>query len=270
MTSGNERPLIIYHDNCADGFCCAHIVHGSCGDEAEYVPAQYGQEPPDVTNRRVYILDFSYKREVMNDIIKKCSSVAVLDHHKTAEKELEGITLSDRVCIVFDMNKSGARLTWEFFNFGRNPHWMVDYTEDRDLWRWKLPNSKEVSAALASYPRDFAVWDEIGKRTPADLAVEGSAILRYQGQLIETICGSAREIEMDGHSILAVNSGTLISEVAGKLAEGRPFAACWFVTKEGNAVWSLRSDKNGVDVSEIAARHGGGGHFHAAGFQQEG
>ena len=50
------------------------------------------------------------------------------------------------------------------------------------------------------------------------------------------------------------------------LGKGEPFAATFFYDGEGY-VFSLRSDDNGLDVSEIAKQYGGGGHKHAAGFK---
>lgn len=286
-----ERPLVLYHANCPDGFCAAWVAHRKFGDNADYIPVSYGQDPPDVTGRRLYIVDFSYKREVMRKILSSAHSVTVLDHHKTAEAELVGIVDefmlrpdlianppgSELPFIRFDMSKSGGRLTWEyFFPVGRVP-WLVDYTEDRDLWRWALPRSRELNAALGSYRRSFDLWDDfhllgsdvnMGGRALDVLASEGGTILRYQDQLVDSICSCSREIDMDGHGILAVNTSVLFSEVAGKLAEGRPFGAAYFDRADGKRQWSLRSRDGGVDVSEVACKHGGGGHRNAAGFEE--
>jgi uncharacterized protein len=102
----------------------------------------------------------------------------------------------------------------------------------------------------------------------AELVVEGAAIIRYQDQIIEQQCKNAVEIEMDGHRVLSVNATVLISEIGGKLAEGRPFSATYFFDGKGRRIWSLRSRDGGVDVSEIAKRHGGGGHRQAAGYEE--
>ncbi len=72
---------------------------------------------------------------------------------------------------------------------------------------------------------------------------------------------------MDGHRILSVNATVLFSEIAGELAKGRPFGACYFDRQDGKRQWSLRSDDNGIDVSAIAKSHGGGGHAHASGYE---
>lgn len=279
----NRRPLVLYHANCADGFCAAWVAHRKLGDGADYLPVQYGQEPPDAAGRDVLILDFSYKRLILEEMSRKAASVIVLDHHKTAQAELAAIGCDPisgylaggkTLLCVFNMDKSGSRLAWEHFFFGKPSPWLVDYTEDRDLWRWKLPNSREVSAALASLPRDFATWDDldargvVGNRPPESLAGEGRAILRYQSQLVDSIAAAARECDVGGHKVLAANTSCLFSEVAEKLAAGRPFGAAWFVRSDGKKQWSLRSRDGGIDVSEVAKRHGGGGHRNAAGFEE--
>ena len=269
------RTLVLYHANCADGFCAAWAAYGVLGDGAEYAPAQYGEPPPDVTGRAVYILDFSYKADVLRQMIGQADSLVLLDHHKTAEAELSGIAGefadSPKCLIRFDMGKSGARLTWDYFYglSGMPTPWLVDYTEDRDLWLWKLPDSREISAALASIPFDFAAWNLLhDTNARIRMVVEGVAILRYQQQQVESLAKHAREIELDGHKVLCVNTPVLISEVAGKLAENRPFGMTYFETGDGKRVYSLRSREGGVDVSEVASKRGGGGHRNAAGYQE--
>jgi uncharacterized protein len=268
--------LVLYHANCADGFTAAWIAHLNFGDDAEYVPVQYGQAPPDVLGRDVFILDFSYKRDVLHEMAASANSLVVLDHHKTAQSDLEGFADDNwptgyftKPLIVFDMDKSGARLTWDYFHRGQMAPWIVGYTEDRDLWRWQLPESREINAAVWSYDRTFETWDWFGAETDLSfLVTEGRAIERAKSQMIDAICRNAREVEIDGHRILASNTSVLFSEVAGKLAEGRPFGAAWFVRADGKVQWSLRSRDDGVDVSEVAKRHGGGGHRNAAGFEE--
>lgn len=277
-------PLVIYHAGCWDGFCAAWVAKTALGDITPHA-AHYGTPPPDVTGRRVFILDFCYPRAVMRQILSRAHAVTVLDHHKTAQAELDGICdefvlrpdliqnpLGAELPFVrVDTSKSGGRLTWEFFHpdttDSRVP-WLVSYTEDRDLWRHSLVWSKEVNAALRTYPLDFAVWDRLDERPVATLLVEGEAIRRAEEHIIETHVRHAREIELGGYTVRAVNATVLFSEIAGELAKGMPFGACYFDRFDGKRQWSLRSDENGVDVSAIAKRYGGGGHTHAAGFEE--
>jgi len=282
------KTQVLYHANCPDGFCSAWAAYTSLGDTAEYIPVQYGQDPPDIKGNRVFIVDFSYKREVMRQILGQARFVCVLDHHKTAEAELvglvdEAVLRPDLVhhdlaaCpdgfelpyVRFDMNKSGARLSWEYFRPKMDAPWLVDYVEDRDLWRFNLPYSREVNAGLSAQPRDFSTWCALHADPDSceRMKVEGIAIERYSALLVDSICRNAREIEMGGYQVLAANTSVLFSDVAGKLAEGRPFGVAWFVRADGKTQWSLRSRDGGVDVSEIANASGGGGHRNAAGFE---
>jgi oligoribonuclease NrnB/cAMP/cGMP phosphodiesterase (DHH superfamily) len=235
---------------------------------AEFVAVNYGQATPDVRGREVYILDFFYPRGVMEELDRQATRLVCLDHHKTAEEELRGF-VGERALVRFDMGKSGGRLAWEFF-FPDQPQspWLVDYTEDRDLWRWRLARSREINAAVRSYPLDFISWYTLAERAPSTLAVEGEAILRYQQQEVDSHCAQAVEVGIGGYQVLAVNATTLQSEICERLAQGRPFGVSFFIRQDGQKIWSLRSRAGGIDVSEVARKLGGGGHKQAAGFQE--
>lgn len=291
----NERPLVLYHADCTDGFASAWVARRKMPN-AECVPVQYGQEPPRVTDREVYVLDFSYKASTLRMMADLSSQLVCLDHHKTAQEDLRSITdadpypdrthgwrlngngFYDKVYVKFDMNKSGARMAWDYF-FPPSSYSMsnvvpdlVKYVEDRDLWRWSMPNSREVNAAIASYDKTFEEFDRLYAALQVEhgyreLATEGSAILRYQGRLIESACKNAHEATIGGHSVLAVNTGVSISEVAERLAKDRPFGVCYFRRADGLWIYSLRSREGGVDVSAVAKQYGGGGHKQAAGFE---
>ncbi len=279
---GMKNPLVITHAACADGHCCKWLLSAAF-PEAEFFDAYYGRTPPDCTGRQVVIADFSYKRPEMEVIYDQCEELVVLDHHQTAEAELAGFG-GPKATVVFDMGKSGGRLVWEWlmrgameqFNLKAMPKssWLVDYSEDRDLWRWALPHSKEVNAALSSYPQTVEAWSRLNEIVPGtphfdSLVAEGRAILRYQGQLADKHVSNARRAVIAGWSVPVVNATVLFSEVAGKLSDGEPFAACWFRRQDGLIQWSLRSRDGGLDVSQIAAVFGGGGHRQAAGFQSK-
>lgn len=280
LKSTETTPLtVLYHSGCWDGFCSAWIAWRRFGDYAKYIAVRYEEPPPELPQGgNVYILDFSYPREQLDAIADQSKFLCILDHHKTAEEPLKLFAEGqpNKVHVEFDLNKSGARLTWEYFHGSQGAPWLVAYTEDRDLWRWRLPKSKEINAALRSYPLKFQVWDEIFTSFLSPeayperhhFAIEGSAILRAENEVVMQHVRHAGEIEMDGHKILAVNATVQQSEIAGKLAKGRPFGAVYFITKDGKRVWSLRSREGGIDVSAIAKAHGGGGHEKAAGFTE--
>lgn len=59
---------------------------------------------------------------------------------------------------------------------------------------------------------------------------------------------------------------TMVSDAANKASISYPFAACYWDTPSGR-VFGLRSQTEGLDVSVIAERYGGGGHKHASDFR---
>lgn len=312
-----------YHANCCDGFGAAFAAWLKFCDKAKYVSVAYGEpmpaaEPGDI----IYILDFSYPvvdlvtlaRRVENVVAPKHwpgRMVVVMDHHKTAAEELtkerlaeamgeeavdgpDGVIKVKNLRVQFNQRKSGCVLAWEWFHEDRVPQFFR-YLQDRDLWKWKLPHSREVNAAIRSYPMNFRSWVEISGMRFDDwgyrlkwLKTDGAAILRAQAQLVEQMAARSRRMvvdtkarqvrEADGkaggdgvYEVVAANAPVFQSEVCERLLEVYQtvgIAAVYFDTAEGKRVFSLRS-RDGVDCSVVAKAMGGGGHAQAAGFTME-
>ena len=253
--------LAIYHHVCIDGFAAAWAIRRAIPD-AECVSAAYGQAPPDVRGRDVVIADFSYPRDVLLEMQARARSLRVLDHHVTARDALAGLE-----CATFDMDRSGAGLAWDALHSTPRP-WLVDYVEDRDLWRFALPDSEAVNAWIATAPFDFARWDRLLEDGLDDAVVRGRAVQVFVEQYVTEVAREARVVGFEGFDVPVVNVGRkLVSEVVGRLAETAPFAVGWAQHRSGRYVYSLRSrGPDGADVAAIAKRYGGGGHRQAAGF----
>ena len=262
------KKLCIYHGNCADGFGAAWVVRKALGEEAvDFFAGFYGKEPPDVTGRDVIMVDFSYKRPVLEAMRDKAKSILILDHHKTAQADLDGLACNT-VHTVFDMDRSGAMIAWDYFFSGLLPPKLIEHIQDRDLWLFKLSGTREIQATVFSYPYDFEIWDRLMVSAPSTLIVEGSAIERKHHKDIAELVGvSKRRMTIGGYDVPVANLPYTLSSDAGHLmGKGEPFAACYMDDATGRT-FSLRSAEDGLDVSEIAKKFGGGGHKHAAGFK---
>lgn len=264
------RKLCIYHANCADGFTAAWAVWRVHPD-AEFFPGVYGDSPPDCAGRDVVIVDFSYPRPKLLEMAAVAKSVVILDHHKTAEAEL--VDLPANVTAIFDMNRSGAMLAWNYFHPGKTPSDLIKHVQDRDLWLFKREQTRAFQANLFSYEYTFDNWDKVNDICADDykywqFVAEGEAIERKHFKDInEFIKVAAYTGKMAGYEVPFLNAPYFWSSDAGHImGKGKPFAACYWDTPDGR-VFSLRSDNDGVDVSEIAQKYGGGGHKHAAGFR---
>lgn len=257
---------IIYHSNCVDGFTAAWICHRKFGDSARYIAAQYGDAPPDCVGDDVVIVDFSYPRAVLESLAARANgSLLVLDHHKSAEAEL-----ADLPFCKFDMTRSGAMMAQDEFTPPNERQPLVAYVQDRDLWQWKLPNSREVSAYIATVHKDFHSWDLLAFMVQNDLervVDRGKALLRGVETYVDGLADQARIVTIGGYAVPCINTTYATSELVGRLAESNAasFAAGWFQKQDGQFVYSLRS-RGDFDVAVIAKQYGGGGHRSAAGF----
>ncbi len=263
MIEPTKIDFVIYHANCTDGFGAAYAAWKCLGNKAQYFAAKHGDAPPDVAGKNVAILDFSYDNATTKEMIKVADNLIVIDHHKSAVVELHDISNA-----VFDMNHSGAMLAWKYFHPGKDAPKFIEYIEDRDLWKWELPYSKEFSAAFDMVPFDFEEFETFEDDSVFDDAVKrGSYILAYSKTVIKKVCENAVERNYDGKKVLVVNASHWMSEIGSHLSPNCDFAMIWFYDHEANCTKvSMRSFHDYIDVSEIAKKHGGGGHKKAAGF----
>ena len=256
--------IVIYHADCTDGFGAAYSAWKLLGNRAEYYPCKHGTPPPSVKNKVVAILDFSFDNPTTKKMIEESESFIVIDHHKSAMVELHDISETK-----FDMTKSGAMLAWEFFHPGKEPPKFIGYIQDRDLWKWELPYSKEFAAAFDMVPFEFEEFEKFEDDSVFDDSVKrGSYILAYSKTVVKKVCDKAVSRKVKGHDVLVVNASHWMSEIGSRLAPDCDFAIIWYWDHEAqHTKVSLRAFHETVDVSEISKEFGGGGHKKAAGFQ---
>jgi oligoribonuclease NrnB/cAMP/cGMP phosphodiesterase (DHH superfamily) len=287
--------LCIYHGNCDDGFGAAWAIWKRWGNEVAYFPGVYGKPLPDATGKHVLFVDFSAKRPEIDVMAQVAKSIVIIDHHKTAEADLEPFKIDlcgdalfvpenldgmfrdmaelDRPPILawFDMEQSGAVMAWKFVHPDAMIPLFLSYIQDRDLWKFFYgERTKQFSAALRTYPMDFKTWDRLIIKAN-DLADAGEGILRAHNANIEKFIADAYTDVIDGMTVPIVNVPYhYASDTAHALLQKypeAPFTACWFRRGDGMVQYSLRSEDRRVDVSEVAKKFGGGGHRNAAGYQ---
>jgi oligoribonuclease NrnB/cAMP/cGMP phosphodiesterase (DHH superfamily) len=295
------KTLIIYHARCTDGFGAAFAAWCKFGDDAEYLPMQYGQDLlKEYTNllvdRDIYVLDFSFDKATTEWIIDHSNSFTWLDHHKTAFEmwcdDGERNRREDsngRDYVLLDNNKSGAMLAWEYFHPGTTVPHLIQYIDDRDRWVFKHDESRPLHAGLRVYPQKFREWAYLvpAMGGTANALVEvietGRTILQvYDEQIKSRVkvaekCNILKSKPREGGEHwecdwvvnaegLAVNSPMHQSEIGNELAKASgTYGLVWYydsATKRANV--SLRSIGD-YDVSAIAKAFGGGGHQNAAG-----
>lgn len=264
--------LVLYHGNCADGFTAAWaawLKHPNW----DFVPVHHSEPcPVDVTGKNVYMLDFCYKEQEMRALAAKANFIHVLDHHKSAVEECHHLLLDGTLMGTFDMNRSGARMAWDFFHINSVDDTyvpdLVRHVEDRDLWRFALPGTREYQAVVFSMEYTFENWCQLHAADTQEMIAVGTALMRKHDKDVRELIKSAMQMQqIGGYLVPVLNCPYFFSSEAGHImAEGHPFAACYY-DANGSRRYGLRSRQDtGIDVSEIAKRYGGGGHKNAAGF----
>ncbi len=262
--------VVIYHADCSDGFGGAWAAWKKFGDKAEYIPVFHQEELPEgLIDKELYMVDFTYLKPVMQELIDKNKKVVAIDHHESNE-EVTKMTEGG----VYDVSHSGSVLTWMYFHPDEEVPLMLKYIEDIDLWKKEMPNTEAVFSYLDLFDLSFKKWDELAgyfkdKEKFEEIIDKGNFILQYQNKLIERIIReNTKKVKFEGYEIYVVNSPLFRSELGCVLyTKFPPFAIVWYQKKDGT-MFSLRSDGT-VDVSQLAKKYGGGGHVSSAGFSLE-
>ncbi len=270
MSTTNET-LVIYHADCLDGLGAAWSAFCKLGNQCRYIPAHYGDDIPDFEPGAIlYILDFSYSPSLLVDASTKACRIILIDHHITAMEQCDDFfkaqPLPENLSINFDMSRSGCILAWQHFFHDLKPPKILLHIEDRDLWRFKLDGTREITTALhEKMPINFA---EIGALDLAELLPIGRIQVECIAGMVKRLAKSAHRISVAGRIGLAVNAPSLFSSDLGQvLAEKSGTFGMTYQYDGRKRQWtfSLRSIGD-YDVGHLALSFGGGGHKNAAGF----
>ncbi len=265
--------IVIYHGNCYDGFGAAYAAWKKFGDEASYFPSGKRDEAPEgLTNKEVYILDYSYPFEVLKQLTEDNKSVVVIDHHISAKETVESFPQN-----IFNNDHSGAVLAWQYFHPDEPVPEILLYIEDHDLWRMSLPDHLEFNAALHLSPLRFTDWDNVSQELTDPERREafirtGKIITYFEDTLINQMLAFREKVLFAGKELYAINTDRLYRSIIGnKLAElnqheGLEAIGIVYYRLNGAIHVSLRSIGD-TDVAAIAQKYGGGGHKNAAAFR---
>lgn len=271
--------MVIYHGGCLDGFGAAWAARewlstkGKLRD-AQFIAGFYQSDLPNVAEKEVFVVDFSYKRSDMKTLCEHASHITVIDHHISAIKDLEGLDDEiDNLTLHFSGHHSGAVMTWNYFFPDTPPPKLLQLIEDRDLWTWRMSQTKDVTTGLFARGFDFDLWSGVikaGTQGLDELASLGRVLNeKFDADLARIIKAGKHRLTIAGYDVPAVNApGMYASEGGNILSAGEPFAAVYQIM-DGKLNVSLRArgdEPQAVDVSVIASKFGGGGHKNAAGF----
>lgn len=269
-----EEPLksvvVIYHAFCPDGYASMWVARRYFKDDASYIALRRGEElVEELAGRDVYMLDFSYDTKSLNRIEEIANKFVVIDHHISNKDAI--LKLKEH---VFDLNYSGAYLTWNYFNQNEKVPLAIEYISADDTGAFDtLPNQNYLSFYLTSLPLDLDsytnAFEEFSSGDLSGVLEKARLLKNYQQKIIDACYDSLHYVVFEGYTIPAVNASLPITETSELLrkiyTEHKVPFALRYRYDDGQWKCSLRGDGS-VDVSLLALKYGGGGHKGSAGF----
>lgn len=300
-----EINTVIYHGGCADGNGSLWAVHRSfCKTRGHQTAlsdvnsfADFHEKAMETTrltdilslckDNNVLIADFSYPPHIITKIKMVCSKMILLDHHDTGVE-----MLAEEPNCYFDMNHSAAYMVWYFMRTGRPLQTqpfneqvpaLIRYIQDRDLWNWKEPNSREINCGLfhkgGGKLEYYDSFHDNERETMEELKQYGAQYLAFQSDLLDKeINSKAYIVKFFGYDAVAANISVVPSETCEKMLE--KFKQCRIAIvyydnkKNGVHKFSARRRENDTEIKLSAMCEfknsgvgwGGGGHPASAGF----
>ena len=266
-----------YYHNDLDGRCAGAIVFMSVGIKSEngrhkleMIEVDY-KDDIDVNginkNEQIWIVDFSFKPELMERVLKKTKDIIWIDHHKTADEykyseEIKGLRITE------DKQFSGCELTWMYFYPDKDIPTFIKLIGDRDKWAWKFgTETKLFNLGLQLYPHQpqDKIWQELFDfEMVRRVQLDGEICGKFRDNFCKDYADSyGFEAEFEGYKCFALGLYMFGSETFGE--RFKEYDICLSFEYDGkNYIIGLYSTT--VDVSIIAKKYGGGGHKGAAGF----
>lgn len=285
---------IVYHGSDLDGHLSGSLVaihllsFNSVGwEDIHMIPGDYNSDlkVDDICDKEteVYIVDFSFDKELFDEILDTAKNVVWLDHHVSTYKALyEADERYEKLDGVRSGKHAACYLTQEYL-FDEVSE-MTKLASEYDNWdgegtdRWErviIPvhyamesfETKPLTLQNVLWMNRMFVSPKNELEVIKDLAKLGNNILRYQKKMYRLTMKGSKVIKWEGHDTIAVNSSDKGSMLFGDLINDYDVAMVFkYDGKKDNWVVGVYSAK-GVDVSLLARKYGGGGHAGAAGFQ---
>lgn len=297
------RPdFVLYHHPCSDGLTAAAIIfnfykdngegHNPIFREADYAKINVEAMIEEFRDKHILLVDFSFKKPVLEALQQVVKSLVILDHHKTALADLDDFqyydegdrqaivdldinslekALKDQIVIaVFNMDQSGASLTYKFFNPGKEVPIFVQYVKDIDIAQHKLERNRDFQWYSRSIP--FNVEEMAGHINTTKEALyknfdDGKAIKKFVDTRINILKQQVKYGEIGTARFgFVISDYAFCSETANVIVNefDVDFGVVAYFTGTGMG-FSLRSIAP-FDCSAIAKQFGGGGHAQASGF----
>jgi oligoribonuclease NrnB/cAMP/cGMP phosphodiesterase (DHH superfamily) len=274
-----------YHGDL-DGKCAAAILYHS--KVLTCTPEMFSMHYKNTLNlqniqphEEIWIVDFSFKPDVMEELLKITQNIVWIDHHKTSMEYKYSVELKG----IRDNNFSGCELTWKYLYPAVPMPTIVKMLGRYDVWDFSKfgTNLNALQAGIQLQEnnpesKNWGLWfgegvlDHGGVLVPRSetprlyhLLTEGGIALKYRdNQYSYFIKSYSFFAEFEGYKAICCNAGGASSQLFDSVTEDYDLMIPFVFDGEQWTV-SLYTKKD-IDCSELAKKYGGGGHKKASGF----
>lgn len=306
MSKKITKHIIIIHDNDQDGYCSMAITAQALKQphiEITNLPIKHNDDrniSMDDKYTDIYILDYSMPVTWVEHNRTLGKNVTVIDHHKsTIDMWSHAVELKDNtryednsdatkgsLTLIFDeqnnngTTKSASLLTWEYFHPNKEVPWAVTMINNWDIWNHEDPQVVMFHYGMQCVNlSDKYLWKELFSGN-----VESCARIMQIGQLVgshwvvtmnEMAETHSFEIDMKDMRLVCCNNQFRSSyDMESVFDETKHDAVCWFwfdpTNKNRPWKFSARTNKDGINLLNIAEAFNGGGHPHSCGWSMTG
>jgi oligoribonuclease NrnB/cAMP/cGMP phosphodiesterase (DHH superfamily) len=266
----------IFYDNDPDGCAASWIIKKALENKILHTKEKISFEPVGYEDglpidsiqpkETVFILDYSIPTEDMKKLLNKTTNVYWIDHHKSAIEmykefpfEIKGLR---------DMEYSTCENVFRFIFKEKYPiPKVIKLVGDYDIWR---EGFEKEALPFVSGIQIFDLdptkgnWEKFDENPERYITI-GKVIEMHKKEEYKSLQPKMYEAELKGLKCLVLNApirGAFVFK--GHPKENESDLRVLYHFNGTNYSFSIFSTKH--DVSEIAAKYGGGGHKEAAGF----
>jgi oligoribonuclease NrnB/cAMP/cGMP phosphodiesterase (DHH superfamily) len=290
--------IVSHGPGCLDGLVSAVVLSHYFADNDVSVGFEAPRDidaalrefsPPDPQNYDLWVTDISWKDPATDAHLARLVARGLrlywMDHHKSAADRIAetplGVAPTDS---VLDLNRAASLIVWDYLA-ERAPvdsdrgealkelHPLVLTADDVDRWILKIPGSRELALAMSAMRQDqaFDALMEVDSKLAWPKPIR-RAMERVRGKIAKSLelaveTRTTSTVANGGVTVVAAECWGFAGEISDRWKQDFNQAVFALFDHRADAISLRRTDDCQVDLSQLAASFGGGGHAAAAGFE---
>jgi len=257
----NEDNLIIYHSADFDGKFSRDVVETYLNDNQESFKSvgwNHNEKTIEIDRyKNVYIVDLPIT--CAQDFENNLGKITWIDHHAAVIEQYKDLKVKG----LRRVGRGACELCFNYLFPHEELPKSLELVSSHDVWDLS-EETENFQYGLRTIDEKYQnLWDSNGKID--EILDTGKTILKYQVAQNKILMKNARYIEFEGYKTICMNNSIGGSEIFDSIdPETYDIMLTYHNTKDNEWAYSVYSKKE-IDVSIIARKFKGGGHYHAAG-----